>query len=166
MNTTTIIPNRYAGNCTGCEGRVVAGAGRLVGKVNGRWAVAHTDCPDTPAPRPAATARYVANVGPVDCEGTPLADIVLRAHTYSGIAFAAVLAQGLGPGCQTDLAHEEMEASPLLNDAPTFGDAYRAAIAYRQIVTGVSAADNPELVCEWAQEIGAPAILEALEGRR
>lgn len=159
MNTTT-VPNRYAGNCTGCEGRVVAGAGRLVGKVNGRWAVAHTDCPDTPAPRPAA------RIGAVDCEGTPLADIVMRAHSASGIAFAAVLAQRLGPGCQTDLAHEEMEASPLLNDAPTFGDAYRAAIAYRQIVTGVSAADNPEMVCEWAQEIGAPSILEALEGRR
>lgn len=166
MNTTTIIPNRYAGNCADCNGRVVAGAGRLVGKVNGRWVVAHTDCPDRPVDRPVVTARYVANVGPVDCEGTPLADIVLRAEASHGIVFAACLAENLHPGCQTDLAWEALEAHPLMNDDYSFGAAYRAAVAYREVVTGVSGADNPEFVCEWAQEIGAYTITEALEARR
>lgn len=161
MNTTTIIPNRYAGNCADCNGRVVAGAGRLVGKVNGRWTVAHTTCGDTPTLRTTPSA-----IGAVDCEGTPLADIVIRAEASSGLVFAACLAEMLRPGCQTDLAYEALEAHPLMNDEYSFGAAYRAAVAYREVVTGVSGADNPEFVCEWAQEIGAYIITEALEGRR
>jgi len=38
------MSNRYAGDCYFCGNRVAARAGNLIGKINGRWQVAHLAC--------------------------------------------------------------------------------------------------------------------------
>ena len=38
--------NKYAGNCDYCNNRVAARAGKLIGKRNGRWTIAHLACAD------------------------------------------------------------------------------------------------------------------------
>lgn len=53
----TIRPNTYAGTCTGCGGHVAASAGKLGGKVDGRWTVEHITCPAEPAAAPATSRR-------------------------------------------------------------------------------------------------------------
>lgn len=42
-------PNSYPGTCTSCAGHVPAAAGLLGGKVDGRWTVQHTSCPQVGA---------------------------------------------------------------------------------------------------------------------
>lgn len=42
-------PNRYPGKCINCGGGVAAGAG-VLGKANGKWTTAHTECPTGDSP--------------------------------------------------------------------------------------------------------------------
>jgi hypothetical protein len=53
-------PNTYGGYCTECGKYVVAGAGFLNGKVNGKWAVKHANCSEVPASEPAPVHRQAA----------------------------------------------------------------------------------------------------------
>lgn len=62
--STNHKPNQYPGPCRNCGGNVPAGAGRLGGKVDGRWTVAHIECPTTQPETPVQPTSTVPEFTP------------------------------------------------------------------------------------------------------